>query len=121
MEAQENPLTTIEAKKFYEVQENIILTGHIVDHLNTIVAESTWSDLSDEDKAIFTEVMQEAARRATEKIVAREQELVDVFKERGINVVEVDRADFESNVREKVAFEDFGYREEDWKAIQAVQ
>uniref|UniRef100_UPI002630E60E TRAP transporter substrate-binding protein DctP n=1 Tax=uncultured Limnohabitans sp. TaxID=768543 RepID=UPI002630E60E len=31
VEAQENPLTTIEAKKFYEVQKAIMLTGHIVD------------------------------------------------------------------------------------------
>ena len=37
VEAQENPLTTIEAKKFYEVQKHIVLTGHIVDHLNTVI------------------------------------------------------------------------------------
>ncbi|TKB35795.1 MAG: ABC transporter substrate-binding protein, partial [Mesorhizobium sp.] len=78
VEAQENPLTTIEAKKFYEVQKHIVLTGHIVDHLNTIVSQSRWASLSDEDKKIFTEVMQEAAARATAKIVAREKELVQV-------------------------------------------
>ncbi|MEO5764358.1 MAG: TRAP transporter substrate-binding protein DctP, partial [Casimicrobiaceae bacterium] len=33
VDAQENPLTTIEAKKFYEVQKAIMLTGHIVDGL----------------------------------------------------------------------------------------
>ena len=33
VDAQENPLTTIEAKKFFEVQKAIILTGHIVDSL----------------------------------------------------------------------------------------
>jgi tripartite ATP-independent transporter DctP family solute receptor len=53
VDAQENPLTTIEAKKFYEVQKNIVLTGHIVDHLVTIVSKQTWSKLSDEDKKIF--------------------------------------------------------------------
>jgi len=121
VEAQENPLTTIEAKKFYEVQKHIVLTGHIVDHLNTIVSQSRWSQLSDEDKAIFAEVMQEAARRATEKIVAREQELIEEFKERGLTVTEVDRADFEKTVMEKVTFEEFGYRKEDWEAIRAVQ
>ena len=40
VEAQENPLTTIEAKKFYEVQKHIVLTGHIVDHLNTVISGS---------------------------------------------------------------------------------
>lgn len=121
VEAQENPLTTIEAKKFYEVQKNIILTGHIVDHLNTIVSRSRWASLSDEDKQIFTTVMQEAAERATNKIVAREQELVKEFQDQGISVSEIDRADFEKNVEEKVTFEEFGYRKEDWEAIRAVQ
>jgi tripartite ATP-independent transporter DctP family solute receptor len=121
VEAQENPLTTIEAKKFYEVQKHIVLTGHIVDHLNTIVSQSRWSQLSDEDKAIFTEVMQEAAKRATDKIVAREKDLVQVFKDRGLTVTEVDRADFEKNVMEKVTFEEFGYEKADWEVIKAVQ
>ncbi|MER9329868.1 sialic acid TRAP transporter substrate-binding protein SiaP [Mesorhizobium sp. M0488] len=121
VEAQENPLTTIEAKKFYEVQKNIVLTGHIVDHLNTIVSASRWASLSDEDKKIFTEVMQEAAARATAKIVAREKELVQVFKDRGISVTDVDRADFEKNVLEKVSFEEFGYNKADWEAIRAIK
>jgi len=121
VEAQENPLTTIEAKKFFEVQKNIVLTGHIVDHLNTVVSQTRWASLSDEDKQIFTEVMQEAAARATDKIVARETELVQVFKDRGLSVTEVDRADFEKNVMEKVTFEEFGYNKADWEAIRAIQ
>ncbi|SIT60122.1 ABC transporter substrate-binding protein [Mesorhizobium prunaredense] len=121
VEAQENPLTTIEAKKFYEVQKHIVLTGHIVDHLNTIVSQSRWASLSDEDKQIFTEVMQEAAARATAKIVAREKELVQVFKDRGITVTDIDRADFEKNVLEKVTFEEFGYNKADWEAIRAIK
>ena len=70
VDAQENPLTTIEAKKFYEVQKYIILTGHIVDSLATQVAPHVWNKLSDADKKIFTDVTQEAAANAT----ARDQE-----------------------------------------------
>ncbi len=121
VEAQENPLTTIEAKKFYEVQTNIALTGHIVDHLNTIVSQSRWASLSDEDKVIFTEVMQEAAERATNKIVAREAELVEEFKAKGINVTEVDKASFENAVLENKPVESLGYRQADWDAIKAIQ
>ncbi|ASQ07274.1 DctP family TRAP transporter solute-binding subunit [Sinorhizobium meliloti] len=121
VEAQENPLTTIEAKKFFEVQKHIVLTGHIVDHLNTVVSKNLWSQLSDADKQIFTEVMQEAAVRATKIIEEREKELVATFKERGIEVTEVDRADFEKTVNEKVKLEDFGYNKEDWEAIRAIQ
>lgn len=121
VEAQENPLTTIEAKKFFEVQKHIVLTGHIVDHLNTVVSKNLWSQLSDADKQIFTEVMQEAAVRATKIIEEREKELVATFKERGIEVTEVDRADFEKTVNEKVKLEDFSYNKEDWEAIRAIK
>ena len=121
VEAQENPLTTIEAKKFYEVQKNISLTGHIVDHLNTVVSGMLWAKLSDEDKKIFTEVMQEAAERSTKIIEEREKALVGKFKERGITVTEVDRSDFEKAVMEKVSFDEFGYDKADWEAIRAVK
>src|SRR3546814_12989525 len=49
VEAQENPLTTIEAKKFYEVQKNIVLTGHIVNHLNTVISGKLWKSMVSEE------------------------------------------------------------------------
>jgi tripartite ATP-independent transporter DctP family solute receptor len=121
VESQENPLTTIEAKKFFEVQNNIALTGHIVDHLNTVVSGTLWGQLSDADKAVFTEVTQEAAARTAKIIVERETALVQSFKDRGINVTEVDKADFEKNVTEKSKLEDLGYVQADWEAIRAIQ
>ncbi|NYZ12441.1 sialic acid TRAP transporter substrate-binding protein SiaP [Azospirillum sp. RWY-5-1] len=121
VEAQENPLTTIEAKKFYEVQKHIVLTGHIVDHLNTVVAGGVWSKLSDADKALFTEVFQEAATRATKIIQEREAALVQTFKDKGISVTEVDKADFEKTVLAKVPMEDFKYRRADYDRIRAVK
>ncbi|MES5098652.1 sialic acid TRAP transporter substrate-binding protein SiaP [Agrobacterium sp. BA1120] len=121
VDAQENPLTTIEAKKFFEVQKNIVLTGHIVDHLNTVISKSRWASLSDEDKKIFVDVMQEAATKTTKIIEEREKKLVDDFKARGLSVTEVDEADFEKNVLEKVKFEDFGYEKADWEAIRAIK
>ncbi|WP_397244690.1 hypothetical protein [Paracoccus mutanolyticus] len=39
------------------MQKNIALTGHIVDHLNTVVSQTLWASLSDEDKQIFSEVI----------------------------------------------------------------
>jgi len=121
VEAQENPLTTIEAKKFYEVQKNIVLTGHIVDHLNTIVSKSLWAKLSDEDRQIFVEVAQEAAARTTKKIEAHEAELVQFFKDKGLNVTEVNKQDFIDAVHKNTTFEQYGYQKADWDAIEAIQ
>lgn len=121
VEAQENPLTTIEAKKFYEVQKHIVLTGHIVDHLNTVVSGKLWKSLSDADRKIFTEVMQEAAAKSTADIIKREEELVGEFKKMGLTVSQIDRKDFLDTVNKNTTFEQFGYRKADWEKIQAIK
>lgn len=121
VDAQENPLTTIEAKKFYEVQKNIILTGHIVDHLNTILSKQLWDKLSPEDRQVFIEVTQQAAAKASGEVAAREKELIEVFKGKGINIVEVDTTDFKDAVIKNITFESLGYRKADWDKIQALK
>jgi len=121
VEAQENPLTTIEAKKFYEVQKNIMLTGHIVDALITQIAPHVWNKLSDADKKIFTEVTQEAAARASAQIVKREGELVDEFKKRGINVTTVNRQSFVDAVLKSFTPESLGYERKDYDRIVAIK
>jgi tripartite ATP-independent transporter DctP family solute receptor len=94
VDAQENPLPTIEAKKFYEVQSHIMLTGHITEALLTIVGGPLWAKLSDADKKTFTAVLREAAARATAEIVESEKKLTTDFATRGKTVVKVDRKPF---------------------------
>ncbi len=94
VDAQENPLPTIEAKKFYEVQSHIMLTGHITEALLTIIGGPLWTKLSDADKKTFTEVLREAAARATGEIVESEKKLAVDFAKRGKTVVKVDRKPF---------------------------
>jgi tripartite ATP-independent transporter DctP family solute receptor len=98
VDAQENPLPTIDAKKFYEVQRYIVLTGHITDALLTIVGGPTWNKLSDADKKIFEAVLAEGAARATAEIVEIEKKLGAEFAKRGKEVVKVDRAPFREAV-----------------------
>jgi TRAP-type C4-dicarboxylate transport system substrate-binding protein len=117
VDAQENPLPTIEAKKFYEVQKNISLTGHIVDSLLTVVSGQVWSKLSDADKKAFTEVMQEAADKTGREIIASEARLVDEFKKKGINVIAVDKNAFREAVLKTTKPTDLGYRQQDYDRI----
>lgn len=94
VDGQENPLPTIMAKKFYEVQSHIMLTGHITESLVTVVGGHAWGAMSDADKAVFGEVLKQAASNATDQIRASEQELAAKFRELGKTVVEVDRKPF---------------------------
>ena len=121
VDAQENPLTTIEAKKFYEVQKHIMLTGHIVDGLTTQVAPHIWTKLSDAEKKIFSDVALEAAARASAQIKQRESELVEEFKKKGITVHQVNRQSFVDAVLKNKSVESMGFDKKDYDRIVAIK
>ena len=121
VDAQENPLTTIEAKKFYEVQKAIMLTGHIVDGLTTQIAPHIWNKLTEAEKTMFTDVTREAATRATAEIKKREGELVDEFKKKGLQIVAVDRKSFQDAVLKSSPLESMGFTKADFDKIQAAR
>lgn len=121
VDAQENPLTTIQAKKFYEVQKAIMLTGHIVDGVVTQIAPHVWNKLSAAEKKIFTEVTQEAAARSTNIIKERESKLADWFTAQGIKVLKVDRESFRQAVLKNVPLSSMGFTRSDYDAIQAAK
>ena len=121
VDAQENPLTTIEAKKFFEVQKAIMLTGHIVDGLTTQVAPHVWTKLSDGEKKIFTDVALEAAARASAAIKKREAELVDEFKKKGLTIVAVNRQSFVDAVLKTKSVESLGFNRADYDRIVSIK
>ncbi len=94
VDGQENPLPTIMAKKFYEVQSHIMLSGHITESLVSIVGGHVWNKLNADEKAAFADVLKQAAGRATDQIRASEMKLADEFRKLGKTVVEVDRKPF---------------------------
>jgi tripartite ATP-independent transporter DctP family solute receptor len=98
VDAQENPLPTIQAKKFYEVQKHIALTSHITDALLTIVSGQTWGSLSEADRQVFQAVLSEAATNCTQDIVKKQDELAAWFEQQGVQVHRVDREPFRQAV-----------------------
>jgi tripartite ATP-independent transporter DctP family solute receptor len=120
VDAQENPLTTMLAKKFYEVQKHIMLTGHVVDGLTTQVAPHLWNQLSQGEKELFTGVAREAAARASDEVKKRELELVAEFRAMGLGVHEVDRESFRTAVTRTTSVESLGYEPRDYERILAI-
>lgn len=118
--AQENPLPTIQGKKFYEVQSDIMLTGHMTDGYFTLVGGSAWSKLSKKDQGIVSAVLQEAAKGASADIVKSEKELVGWFRNKGINVHEVDRAAFLKIVKPKILTGDWPWRADQIEELLAL-
>ncbi len=120
VDAQENPLPTIYAQGFYEVQDYINLTGHIRNLLLTTISGNTWNSLSEEDQQIFAEVFAEAAASATQDVLGLEASLVSDFEEMGINVNEVDVEPFMDALRPLLLGDDATWSEEDFERMQAL-
>jgi tripartite ATP-independent transporter DctP family solute receptor len=121
VDGQENPLPTIMAKKFYEVQSHIMLSGHITESLLVIVGNHVWSKLSEEEKKTFNEVLIQAAAKATDQIRASEQKLADEFRKLGKAVVEVDRAAFRAAALPLHNDGSGGWTKEQYDALQAIK
>lgn len=98
VDAQENPLPTIAAKKLYEVQTHINLTGHILGSILTITNQSFLDNLSEADRGVLVTLLQKAATNATQDISEQERELGNWFNEKGIVVHSLDLAPFRQAV-----------------------
>lgn len=121
VDAQENPLPTIQFKKFYEVQTNINLTGHITNSLTTVVSGLTMSSMDEADQAILVEVLKEAADEATGQIIEAENTLADWFRGQGNTVNVVDRAPFIEAVKPYLVSDDMPWPAEVYERLQAIE
>ena len=102
VDAQENPLPTIQTMKFYEVQKYINLTGHISDcHLIT-VAGRVWKKIPEADQKVFRDVFAQVAKKASLEIAQAEKDLIGWFRAQGNIVNEVDRKPFAAAVAKVV-------------------
>ncbi len=124
VEAQENPLPTIQAKKFYEVQKNINLTGHITDSLLAIIGGPLWDRLNEADRKLFVDVITEAAAGSTKDIENKEKELVAWFEKQG-NIVIKD-VDVAAMQKATAAYYDshpteVPWSKEIWDRLQAIK
>ncbi|MDP2574793.1 sialic acid TRAP transporter substrate-binding protein SiaP [Vibrio penaeicida] len=86
VDGQENPLPTIKTMKFYEVQENLALTNHIVNDQMVIISENTWQKLSSDQQKIVSDAVAKAGEAHTASVKKQESELVSFFESKGVNV-----------------------------------
>ena len=121
VDAQENPLPTIQAKKFYEVQSDINLTGHITDALLTIVGGPAWDSMDEADREALANVTQETAVCATDAIIKAEGELAAWFGEQGVQVNDIDRGPFIEAVKVLHNGEMATWDQDTYDRLQAIE
>ncbi len=98
VDGQDNPLPTVESAKFYEVQKSITLTNHLVDSVWPTINLDTWNGLSTAQQEIVMEGIEAGRAYCDETNLAREQELISFFEEKGLSIYEADIDAFSEHV-----------------------
>lgn len=112
IDGQDNPLPNVENMKFYEVMSQIVLTSHLVGFDLLVVSKKVWDEMGEKQKK-FQAAADTAIDFSTEKHLAREKELVELFKSKGLKLYEPDIAAFRKFAQEKYLASDLA---KDWPA-----
>lgn len=111
IDGQDNPMPTDKDKKFYEVTDQIVLTGHLVDMNFLAFSKSVWDDMSEDQQATVMQAAQDASAAITASIVDNEAQLVAFFEGEGLKVYTPDVASFRTRAQQMYLESDFS---KDW-------
>tara|TARA_Y100001001_G_C8006231_1_gene308120 strand:- start:196 stop:1212 length:1017 start_codon:yes stop_codon:yes gene_type:complete len=97
VDGQENPIPTIYSRKFYEVQDQLVMSRHMLQSQVVLMNAQKFESLSEGHQEILREVVQELAQENYELQTGREDSMLEELRAGGdINVIEdIDRASFE--------------------------
>ena len=106
IDGQDNPLPTVRAAKFYEVTKQLVLTHHLVDGLFISMSNKAWNALTAAQKAKVQAAAQAAVVYNNDNRLKEEAQIVEFFKQQGLQVSNPDLAAFRSAVQSAYAASD---------------
>jgi TRAP-type transport system periplasmic protein len=106
VEAQENPLVTINAARLYEVQSFLSQTNHIWDGFWWLADTGFWQTLADDLQEIIVSNLDGAGLKQRRDMAALDQRLLLEFGERGMQVNAIVADSFRSKLFESGFYRD---------------
>lgn len=94
VDGQENPAHTILSSKFYEVQDYLIKTGHIIQPQGIFVNTEYFNSLPEDYKKIIYECAIESSEYANTLFVEQEDEAFKELEKNGMKIIDADIASF---------------------------
>ncbi|MGC1444454.1 MAG: TRAP transporter substrate-binding protein DctP [Xanthobacteraceae bacterium] len=94
VDGQENPLSILNAAKFYEVTEAIVLTAHMIQPVFFAMAKPVWDALNADQKKALGSAALKAAKSGDDARLADETAVIEALKGRGLTVEAIDVAPF---------------------------
>ena len=94
VDAQENPLPTIEAMRFDEVQSHIAITNHFIASIAMMISNDLWGSLTEQEQDWIMTAVEAGGEVNDSRTVNAEAELLATFEGRGLSVTRPDLAPF---------------------------
>ena len=94
IDGQENPLSILNAAKFYEVTEQVVLTAHMIQPVFYSMAKPVWDKLSADQQNVVAVAAALATRSNDDARLADEKTVAEALKGRGLAVDAIDLAPF---------------------------
>jgi tripartite ATP-independent transporter DctP family solute receptor len=101
IDGQENPLTVINANKFWEVQKHLAITNHQYNPQSVIFSKKLWDTLNATEKKLLDDAADEAAKYQREQSRALMNTALENIKKNGMSVTEFSTAEV-AKFREKM-------------------
>ena len=98
IDGQDNPLPADKAMKFYEVTDQIILTGHLIAANQFAISLSKWNSLNAEQQSKLKECAMQFQNALDKVTLDQEAELVSFFEGEGLAIYEPDKEAFRNHV-----------------------
>ena len=94
VDGQENPIETIYAQKFYEVQDGIAMVDYINKPAYVVMGESFWSGLSEEDQQLLRDANDASTAVIEELLPQQGEDYVKEMEAAGVTVTYPDKQPF---------------------------
>ncbi|MEQ5872273.1 TRAP transporter substrate-binding protein DctP [Sagittula sp. NFXS13] len=98
VDGQDNPLPADKQMKFYEVTDQIILTGHLISNNVFSMSRSKWDSMTADQQGKVEECAREFQDAMDEDTIQQESELIAFFEGEGLDVYEPDKEAFRTHV-----------------------
>jgi tripartite ATP-independent transporter DctP family solute receptor len=99
IDGQDNPLPTVRAAKFYEVTKQLVLTSHLNDGIFIAISNKSYNAMNFAQKRKVADAAKAAIAYNNENRIKEEAQLVDFFKQQGLQVVTPDVEAFRKTVQ----------------------
>ena len=99
IDGQDNPLPTVRAAKFYEVTKQLVLTNHLVDGIFIAISNKSWGAMTPAQRDKVKAAARAAAAFNNDNRIKEEAQIVDFFKQQGLQVTTPDVEAFRKSVQ----------------------